>query len=69
MVTRGEPLKKETTISSKNVRIQKLRPQWEANGATVVSWHDLSNANEMLGIKAAVGRQGWWLAVATIPGF
>ena len=35
---------------------------------TVVSWHDLSNANEMWGVKAAVGRQGGWLVVATIPG-
>ena len=57
MVIRGEPLKKETQ-SSENVRKKTEGPNGDANGATVVSWHDISSANEMWGAKAAVGRQG-----------
>ena len=57
MVTRGEPLKKETRFC-KFQDPKTEGPNGEANGVTVVSWHDLSNANEMWGVKAAVGRQG-----------
>ena len=57
MVTRGEPLKKETQFwKCQDPKTE--GPNGEANGATVVSWHDLSNANEMGGAKASVGHQG-----------
>ena len=57
-------------LSSKMSRSKNWGPQWggEWSDCRIMAW-SLQCKWDRGGTKAAVGRQGWWLTVATIPGF